>query len=65
MEDSKNIGRYFPNDQSSSFLYTGTTFAILSLSGNILVHSDWLIIMFNGRDITFSIHFNNFVEILS
>ena len=38
---------------------------ILSLSGNIPVHSDWLIIMFNGRDTTFSISFSNFVEILS
>ena len=39
--------------------------AILNLFGNIPVHSDWLVIMLNGRDTTFSIYFSNFVEILS
>ena len=39
--------------------------AILSLPGKIPVHNDWLIIMLNGRDTTFSISFSNFVEILS
>ena len=39
--------------------------AILNLSGNIPVHSDWLIIMLSGRDTTFSISLSNFVDILS
>ena len=65
MEESNDIGRKFPNDLSSSFLYKGITFAILSLSGNMPVHSDWLIIMLSGRDITFSNYFDNFLEILS
>ena len=55
----------FKNDLLLSFLYKGTTFAILNLSGNIPVHSDWLIIMLNGHNITFSIPLSNFVEILS
>ena len=35
-------------------MYRGISFAMLSLSGNISVHSDWLIIMPNGRDMTCS-----------
>ena len=65
MEESRDIGWLFPNNVLSYFLYKGITLAILSLSGNVPVHNDWLIIMLSGRDTTFSISFSNLVEMLS
>ena len=56
------------SDGNSQMIYCHLcciTFAILILSGNMPVHSDWLIMMLSGRDITCSIYFSNLVEILS
>ena len=49
----------------SSFLYKGITLAIFNLSGNIPVHSDWLIMWARGAAITGLIIFNSLEDMPS
>ena len=65
MEESNDIKTLFFNGLSSSNLYKGITIAILSLSANISVHSDWLIKMLNDQDMRCPMSLKKFFEMLS